>query len=158
MWTLSCALFSASTAVTTYMDVIVYFVHCSYRSYYLYGRYRVLCTLQLLKLLPIWTLACALYTAGTEVTTYMDVGVTTYMDVIVYFALCRYRSYYILLSDNDVMDVIMYFDRFAQVYVVPFFFISLGVSSFITLSLSLERYGVFTIISTSIHSFIILCP
>ena len=58
---------------------------------------------------------------------------------MVYSALCRYRSYYILLSDREVMDVIVYFDRFVQVYVVPFFFISLGLSSFITLSLSLER-------------------
>ncbi|KAL8580375.1 hypothetical protein ACOMHN_037474 [Nucella lapillus] len=59
---------------------------------------------------------------------------------VLVLAVFRYRSYYVLLSEREVIEVIVNFDRYVQVYVVPFFWVSLAGSSYIVLSLSLERY------------------
>ncbi|XP_076440964.1 uncharacterized protein LOC143280216 [Babylonia areolata] len=72
---------------------------------------------------------------------------------VLVLAVFRYRSYYVFMSEREVIRVIINFDRYVQVYVVPFFWISLGMSSYIILSLSLERYLVirwpFTLLKTA---------
>ncbi|KAK7482276.1 hypothetical protein BaRGS_00026519 [Batillaria attramentaria] len=59
---------------------------------------------------------------------------------VLLLAILRYRSYYVLLEEASVIDMVLTFDPYVQVYVTPFFWVALGVSSFITLSLSIERY------------------
>lgn len=54
-------------------------------------------------------------------------------------AIFRYKTYKILL--RSCMDVsVFFFDPYVEVYIEPFHWISLGMSSFITLALSVERY------------------
>ena len=55
-------------------------------------------------------------------------------------ALFRYKTYKIFLTEEGELDSVFYFDAYAEVYIEPLHWISLGSSSFITIALSLERY------------------
>ena len=55
-------------------------------------------------------------------------------------ALFRYKSYKIFLTEENELDSVFFFDAYAEVYIEPLHWISLGSSSFITIALSLERY------------------
>lgn len=59
---------------------------------------------------------------------------------VLLFAIFRYNSYYVLLPEEVMMNSIFFFDPYVQVYIVPFFWIFLGMSSLVTMNLSLERY------------------
>lgn len=52
----------------------------------------------------------------------------------------RYKSYKVLLTEKANTDAVFHLDAYIEVYVEPFFWIFLGVSSFVTLLLSTERY------------------
>lgn len=55
-------------------------------------------------------------------------------------AMFRYKTYKIFLNDEEDLVSAFHFDAYIEVYVQPFHWIALGVSSFVTLSLSVERY------------------
>lgn len=55
-------------------------------------------------------------------------------------AIFRYRSYKLFFDDEGEKWSIYYFDPYVQVYVEPIHWMALGVSSFTTLALSMERY------------------
>lgn len=55
-------------------------------------------------------------------------------------AIFRYRSYKLFFDDEGEKWSIYHFDPYIQVYVEPIHWMALGVSSFTTLALSMERY------------------
>ena len=55
-------------------------------------------------------------------------------------AIFRYRCYKLFLDDTGEIWTVYHFDPYIQVYVEPLHWIALGSSSFITLTLSIERY------------------
>lgn len=59
---------------------------------------------------------------------------------VLLLAIFRYQSYFILLPEKDIITSIFQLNPYVQVYLTPFFWIFLGMSSFTTFSLSLERY------------------
>lgn len=55
-------------------------------------------------------------------------------------AVFRYKTYKMFLSDTDELNTAFHVDAYIEVYVEPLHWIALGSSSFITITLSLERY------------------
>lgn len=55
-------------------------------------------------------------------------------------AVFRYKTYKLFLDDKHELDSVFHLDGYVEVYVEPLHWIALGASSFITISLSLERY------------------
>ncbi|XP_067660048.1 FMRFamide receptor-like [Haliotis asinina] len=79
----------------------------------------------------------ALRTSTTAV--YLQVLALTDTLVLI-TSIFRYKSYKVLLTEKVNTEAVFYLEPYIEVYVEPFFWIFLGVSSFVTLLLSTERY------------------
>lgn len=99
----------------------------------------IMCVLGILG--NILVLAALLQKSVRRTTTALHLRVLAMADFCVLItAFFRYKTYKLFLNDNEEINSVYHFDPFIQVYIEPFHWISLGISSFITLSLSIERF------------------